>query len=232
MAAANPHPRWSRRKQARPAELTTAALALFVERGYAATRLEDIAARAGVSKGTLYLYFDSKEELFKTVVREGLVPALERGERMLDEHRGSASQLLRELVQGWWELIGNSPFGGIPKLMLAECRNFPELGRFYLDEVISRGYRLLGRVAQRGMDSGEFRRLDLDYVTRLVIAPVVLMAVWRHSFDFCDSHRLDAQRYIDHHVDLLLHGLARRDAAANDSRGSYSGRARKAGRRP
>jgi AcrR family transcriptional regulator len=232
MPAAKPNPRWSRRKQARPAELTSAALALFVERGYAATRLEDIAAKAGVSKGTLYLYFDSKEELFKTVVREGLVPALERGERMLDEHKGSASQLLRELVQGWWELIGNSPFGGIPKLMLSECRNFPELGRFYLDEVISRGYRLLGRVAQRGMDSGEFRRMDLDYVTRLVIAPVVLMAVWRHSFDFCDSHRLDAQRYIDHHVDLLLNGLARRrDAAANDSREWHPAVAKKAGRK-
>ena len=79
-----PIPRWSRRKDARPAELTRAALELFVERGYAATRLEDVAKRAGVSKGTLYLYFDSKEELFKAVVREGLVPALERGERMVE----------------------------------------------------------------------------------------------------------------------------------------------------
>ena len=231
MSAAKPTPRWSRRKQARPAELTCAALELFVERGYAATRLEDIAKRAGVSKGTLYLYFDSKEMLFKTVVREGLVPALERGERMLDEHRGSAAQLLRELVQGWWELIGNSPFGGIPKLMLSECRNFPELGRFYFDEVISRGYRLLGRVAQRGMDRGEFRRLDLDYVTRLVIAPVVLMAVWRHSFDFCDSHRLDAQRYLDHHLDLVLNGLTRPREAANDNRAWQHGVAGRAGRR-
>ena len=76
-----PNPRWSRRKEARPAELTAAALELFVERGYATTRLEDVARRAGVSKGTLYLYFDSKEALFKAVVREGLVPALERGER-------------------------------------------------------------------------------------------------------------------------------------------------------
>ena len=220
MPSINPPPRWSRRKQARPAELTSAALELFVERGFAATRLEDVARRAGVSKGTLYLYFDSKEELFKTVVREGLLPALERGERMLAEHRGSASELLRELVRGWWETIGNTPLGGLPKLMLSECRNFPELGRFYLDEVISRGHRLLAQAVERGMDSGEFRRMQLDHVTRLVIAPVVLMAVWRHSFDFCDSYRLDPQRYIEHHLDLLLNGLTQvREAAANDSRG-------------
>jgi AcrR family transcriptional regulator len=201
------NPRWSRRKEARPAELTSAALELFVERGYAATRLDDVARRAGVSKGTLYLYFESKEELFKAVVREGLVPALERGERILEEHRGSAAALLRELMQGWWELIGDTPFGGLPKLMFSECRNFPELGKFYYEEVISRGYGIIGRAIERGMGTGEFRRMEPDYVTRLVIAPLVLLAIWRHSFDFCDSHRLDPQRYVDHHIDLLLNGL-------------------------
>ena len=196
-----------RRKEARPGELVAAALACFAERGFAATKLDDIAAKAGVSKGTVYLYFPSKEELFKAVVREGLVPALERGERMLEEHRGSASQLLRQLMHGWWEVIGNTPFGGLPKLMFSECRNFPELGRFYYEEVISRGYRLIEQVVERGMRSGEFRRMEPDYVTRLVIAPLVLLAIWRHSFDFCDSHRLDPQRYVEHHVTLLLEGL-------------------------
>jgi AcrR family transcriptional regulator len=212
-----PLPRWSRRKEARPAELTSAALELFVERGFAATRLEDVARRAGVSKGTLYLYFESKEELFKAVVREGLVPALERGERMLEQHRGSAAALLRELMQGWWELIGNTPFGGLPKLMFSECRNFPELGRFYYEEVISRGYRLIEQVVERGMRSGEFKRMEHDYVTRLVIAPLVLLAIWRHSFDFCDSHRLDPQRYVDHHVALLLTGLMQEPRMAQAS---------------
>ncbi len=208
MEADRSSPRWTRRKDARPAELTSAALELFVERGYAATRLDDVARRAGVSKGTLYLYFDSKEALFKAVVREGLVPALERGEQLVAGHQGSSADLLRQLVEGWWEVIGNSAFGGIPKLMFSECRNFPELGAFYYEEVISRGHRLLEKVIEQGMQRGEFRRLDLDHVTRLVIAPVVLMAIWRHSFDFCDSHRLEPQAYIAHHVDLLLNGLA------------------------
>jgi AcrR family transcriptional regulator len=217
-------PRWSRRKQARPAELTRAALELFVERGYAATRLEDVARCAGVSKGTLYLYFESKEELFKAVVREGLVPALERGERMVDEHRGAAAELVRELVKGWWQLIGATPYGGIAKLMISECRNFPELGQFYYAEVISRGYGVIERAVRLGVERGEFRQMDLDYVTRLVIAPLVLMTIWRHSFDFCDSHRLDPDVYIEHHIELLLNGLVTGErtglpAAANDPRG-------------
>src|SRR5262252_8704646 len=104
-----PKPRWERRKDARPAELLAAALDLFVERGYAATRLDDVARRAGVSKGTVYLYFSSKEELFKAVVREGLVPLLERGEKMVAEHRGSIATLIDQLVRGWWEAVGHTP---------------------------------------------------------------------------------------------------------------------------
>jgi AcrR family transcriptional regulator len=200
-------PRWERRKDARPAELLAAALELFVERGYAATRLDDVARQAGVSKGTVYLYFASKEELFKAVVREGLVPLLERGEKMVAEHHGSAAELIRNLVRGWWESIGLTPFAGLPKLMISECRNFPELGRFYVDEVMARGHKLVRRAVQRGLDSGEFRDLDPEYVARLIFAPLVLMVVWRYSFDFCSATSLEPDSYIDQHLDILLLGL-------------------------
>jgi AcrR family transcriptional regulator len=218
-----PSPRWTRRKEARPAELMQAALELFVEHGFAATRLDDVARKAGVSKGTLYLYFDSKDELFKAVVREGLVPALERGEQILEAHRGSAAELLGDLMHGWWELVGNTPYGGIPKLMISECRNFPELAAFYHDEVISRGNRLIAAALQRGMRSGEFRPLDLDYATRLVLAPLVLLVVWRHSFDFCGGSKLTPKAYIDAHLELVLNGLRgsppHATPAANDAKG-------------
>jgi AcrR family transcriptional regulator len=176
-----------------------------------------------VSKGTLYLYFDSKDELFKAVVREGLVPALERGEQMLEAHRGSGARLLRELMHGWWELVGNTPYGGIPKLMISECRNFPELAAFYHDEVIRRGNRLITAALERGMRSGEFRPIDLDYATRLLLAPLVLLVVWRHSFDFCGGSELAPEAYIEAHLDLVLNGLradsAPTHAAANDPKG-------------
>jgi AcrR family transcriptional regulator len=200
-------PRWERRKDARPAELLASALELFTERGYAATRLDDVARLAGVSKGTVYLYYQSKEDLFKAVVREGLLPVLERGEKMVAEHRGPVAELIRNLVHGWWQEIGSTPYGGIIKLMISECRNFPEIGSFYHDEVISRGHTLLRTAVTKGIESGELRGLDPEYVTRLLLAPLVLQVVWRYSFDFCGGGRLDAQTYIDHHLDVLLNGL-------------------------
>jgi len=208
--------RWTRRKEARPAELISAALDLFVERGFSATRLEDVAARAGVSKGTLYLYFPSKEDLFKAVVRGGIVPAIERAEKLVDEHQGSSDALIRNLVKGWWASVGSTRLGGIPKLMISESRNFPELTQFYYREVISRGPRLVAAAVQRGIDAGEFRRVDVDYVRQLVIAPLWLLTVWRFSFEYCEDHKLDPMKYLDSHLDLILRGL-KEDGAAHSS---------------
>jgi AcrR family transcriptional regulator len=209
--------RWTRRKEERPAELMAAALDLFVERGFAATRLDDVAARAGVSKGTLYLYFSSKEELFKAVIRSGIVPLIEQGERLHEEHRGPAGELLRKIVFSWWQSVGSSKLGGIPKLMFSECRNFPEIGQFYFEEVISRSYRLIERVMERGMSSGEFRRMDANYATRLAVAPLVLLLLWRYSFDFCDSKNVEAEKYLEQHMDVFIHGLVTQ--AQGDNKG-------------
>lgn len=225
MATPRQDRRWTRRKEARPAELMSAALDLFVERGFAATRLEDVAARAGVSKGTLYLYFSSKEDLFKEVVRGGIVPAIERAEKQFEDHRGRASELIRELLTGWWFSVGNTRLGGIPKLMIAESGNFPELAQFYYDEVISRGHRLVAAAVQLGIDNGEFMPVDVDYVMRLVIAPLWLLTVWRFSFDQCDNHKLDPVAYLDTHVNLILHGLGVKTDQHAESHGRKVGKA-------
>jgi AcrR family transcriptional regulator len=114
-------PRWQRRKDARPEEIVSAALEEFVERGFAATRLDDGARRAGVTKGTIYLYFDGKEALFKAMIRQMLVPHIALGEQLLAEHQGGAADLLRALLHQWWELIGQTKAAGIPKLVIAEA---------------------------------------------------------------------------------------------------------------
>src|SRR5580700_10894247 len=124
-----PSTRWRRRKDARPGEIVAASLACFAERGFAATRLEDVARRAGVTKGTLYLYFPNKEELFEAVVRQALVPNIERGEALLDEAGEPAALLLERLMRSWAELA-LSPAGAIPKIIISEAGNFPELARF------------------------------------------------------------------------------------------------------
>src|SRR5262245_48540051 len=133
-----PVPRWQRRKDARPTEILDAALACFKERGFTATRLEDVATNAGVTKGTIYLYYPSKEELFKAVVRGELVPNIERLEAALDEP-GSAAALLEQLFTVWVQHIVPSPVSIIPKLVITEASNFPELARFYLETAVHRG---------------------------------------------------------------------------------------------
>jgi AcrR family transcriptional regulator len=203
-----PAPRWLRRKDDRPAELTAAALQLFVERGYAATRLEDVAARANVSKGTLYLYFRNKEELFQAVVRKGLVETIEMGEALVAEFRGGAAELLVLLIRGWWDALVLSPFSGIPKLVIGESGNFPELARIYFEEVIDRGSRLIESVLARGVKSGQFRALDPHHLTRIAIAPVVMAALWKHSFGRLEARNIAEESYLDTHLRALLGGIA------------------------
>ncbi|RZI41406.1 TetR/AcrR family transcriptional regulator [Herbaspirillum sp. HC18] len=199
--------RWERRKDARPQELLAAALDLFVERGYAATRLDDVAARAGVSKGTLYLYFTNKEELFKAVVRENVVPVLGEAEGILESYEGSTAELFRELILAWWERLGNTKLSGITKLMMAESSNFPEVAQFYHDEVIKRGDAMIARVLERGVARGEMRRIDIEHATRVVCSPMIMLMMWKHSFGSCRTEPIDAEKYLDSFADLFLHGL-------------------------
>jgi AcrR family transcriptional regulator len=149
-----------RRKDARPSELTAAALALFVDKGFAATRLDDVAARAGVSKGTLYLYFSSKEALFKAVIEDGMVAALAAAEERLAGFQGSAADLLHELLLGWWQQIGRTAMAGVTKLIISESRNFPEVAQYYHERVITRGRALLRHALERGIAGGEFRPVE------------------------------------------------------------------------
>ncbi|MCF8152129.1 MAG: TetR/AcrR family transcriptional regulator [Sulfuritalea sp.] len=201
-------PTRQRRKEARPAELMAAALELFVEKGFAGTRLEDVAARASVSKGTLYLYFDSKEALFKAVVQEGIVPVLEAGAGLVDSFKGSSADLLREMLRVWWQHIGNTHLGGIPKLIISEAGNFPELAAYYNEAVIVRGRNLMRRTLQRGIDAGEFRAVNVEIVIDVIFAPVLMMMIWRYSLGPCCGNAHDPETYLNTHLDLALGGLA------------------------
>src|SRR3954466_13788040 len=150
-----------RRKEARPGELLDAALDLFVEKGFAATRAEEVAARAGVSKGTLFLYFPSKEELFKAVVRENMSGRFAEWQEEFEAFEGSTAEMVRYCMRVWWERIGATRASGITKLMISEARNFPELAAFYQQEVIRPGTDLVKRILRRGIERGEFRPVDV-----------------------------------------------------------------------
>ncbi|RJG04584.1 TetR/AcrR family transcriptional regulator [Noviherbaspirillum sedimenti] len=199
--------RWERRKEARPQELLAAALDLFVERGFAATRLDDVAARAGVSKGTLYLYFTNKEELFKAVVRENMLPMIDEAEGLIDQHQGNSASLFQEIMLGWWERVGNSKVSGITKLIMAESGNFPEVARFYYEEVTSRVNGMIVRMLEHGIARGEFRPIDPQQAMRVVVAPMVMLMIWNQSFGACNMEQISPQDYIRTYIDICLRGL-------------------------
>ena len=169
-----PIARRERRKQARPGELIQAALELFVEKGFSATRSEEVAARAGVSKGTLFLYFQTKEDLFREVIRTRLVDHFLAWGQEFEEYEGPTGEMLRIGLLAWWERIGNTPAGGLTKLVLSESHNFPEIAAYYQTSVVQPGRDLLGRIFQRGIDRGEFRSVDVSQAVMSVVSAMVL----------------------------------------------------------
>ena len=210
------HPPRQRRKDARPQELLDAALALFVEKGFSATRSDDVAALAGVSKGTLYLYYPSKEELFKAVVRQNVSSLIAQGIDLVDAYEGPTSELLVTLINVWWERVGSTPAAGIHKIVLAEVRNFPELAQFYAEEVIVPADRLFASAIRRGIERGEFRDLPEHEVAQALMAPMIFLTLHLHSFAACPmpaALRLDPPRLIRTHLELALRGLEVRGAA-------------------
>jgi TetR/AcrR family transcriptional regulator len=202
-----PHPR-QRRKEARPQELLDAALDLFVEKGFAATRSEEVAQRAGVSKGTLYLYYQSKEDLLKEVIRHNLVNHIAQGVDIAEHFTGPTSELLTLVYREWWQRIGETRASGIMKLMMSEVRNFPEIAQFYADEVIAPTHALLSRLLNRGIERGEFRKIDVAGVTHALVAPMLFLVMHKHSIGACGvGHSIDPRAFITAQLDLVLHGL-------------------------
>jgi AcrR family transcriptional regulator len=197
-----------RRKEARPAELLAAALDVFADKGFAATRLEDIAAQAGVSKGTVYLYFESKEALFKAAIESAITPVIEAAEAIANETDKPAAELLRTFVFGWWERIGTTSLGAVPKLMVAESGNFPEVARWFHEEIISRALRAMARVIEIGIARGEFRSTDPHLAARIVFSPIFSIVVWRRAFADCAPDLPDPRMFLDTAVALLNDGLA------------------------
>ena len=204
-----PHKR-ERRKQDRPGELLEAALDLFVEKGFAATRVEEVAMRAGVSKGTLFLYFPSKEDLFKAVVRENVVGPVTQGAVEVAQFQGSTGELLEWMMLQWWHRYGDTKASGISKLVMSEASNFPDLALFFRNEVIEPAHALVRNALQRGMDRGEFRAMNIDLTLHSVMAPLLFLVMWKHSMGpCCPSHeQIDPEAFISQHARLMARGLS------------------------
>ncbi len=205
--------RWTRRKQARPGEILDAAMKVFAEKGFAAARMEDIARRAGVTKGTIYLYFENKEAVFKSLVREAIGATLATVTADVANFEGSARFLLRMVLTRMVQTLLDSDKVVLPKIVIAESANFPWLAEFYRFEVIERGLGLMTALIRRGIERGEFRDLPPDHVARLFIAPGLLSAIWQVTFSHLDPEPYDFKGLIATHLDVLFRGLTPDGAA-------------------
>lgn len=199
--------RWHRRKDARPAEIIEAALDLFVANGFKGTRLDEVARKAGVSKGTVYLYFESKEALFRAVISQIIVPELVKAEQFVESYTGSQAELLVILMTKWWNVIGKTRLAGIPKLMIAEAANFPELAQFYLTEVIYRARRLIQSSLKTGMQTGEFTACDIPTAVRVLTSPLIFAAIWQKSLAPFDAEQYDEDAFVKMHLEFFLNSI-------------------------
>lgn len=200
-------PRFRRRKADRPAEIVEAALAVFAEKGFAAARLEEIARRAGVSKGALYLYFSTKEELFRAVVEQAIAPNVRVLRDLLAEHPGPFRELLATVAERLAGLVAAQPLGGVAKMVVGEARNFPELARVWHDKLAAQALGGLTAAIVAAQARGEVRPGDPRAYALQVVAPLVVGVLWRETFAPVGAEPFDLPALARQHVETLLEGL-------------------------
>jgi len=223
MSEAAAEPRWRRLPEERPKQILDAALAVFAERGLAAARLDDIAKLAGLSKGTIYLYFPNKEELFREMIRQTAVANIAMGEKAVSQ--GTPTEQLCAAMRGYWKFVRSPVFSTIHRLVLGELHQFPDLAEFYANEVTARGLNLLSGIIRRGIDAGEFREIDPMIAARMLAALTIMNGIWRDEHTgvplLCHKKDEDVFREMAH---FYLHSItttggahAQADGASSDA---------------
>jgi len=200
-----------RRKAQRPQEILEAAFLEFSRNGYAMTTLDQIAERAGVTKGTIYVYFESKEQLFISMVRELMKATLDTVQDMFERHDGSSADLLRAQFSFIYQhLVEDRRRREVVRMLISEASRFPELADRYHQDIHRPCLDMLQKAIQRGMDRGEIRRSAVTDCPLVIIAPIALVDLWMMMFD--DRHPLDLKSYFDAHLELVLNGLLAKQA--------------------
>ena len=200
-------PKWRRRKDARPSDIVAAALLVFGEKGFAGARIEEIARRAGVSKGTLYLYFEAKSDIFRAVVHDAVIPNIAEIEAMVLRLDLPFADILRMLLPRFAELVTARPIGAVVKMVIGESRNFPELARVWHDEVISRGVGLLSALIARGQERGEIRPGDPRTAAFSIMGPMLMGVLWREILTPVGGAEIDLVAVARQHAETIISGL-------------------------
>ena len=200
-------PKFRRRKANRPSEILDAAMAVFAEKGFAAARLDEIAARAGVSKGALYLYFETKEEIFRAVVEQAIAPNIQVIRAMIAAHPGPFPELLRLFAERMTQVVDTLPIGGVVKMVIGEARNFPEIARVYHDALVAQALGALSDAVAAAQVRGEVKPGDPRVYALQIVAPMLIGVIWRETFVPVGAQAFDLPAVIRQHIETLLRGL-------------------------
>jgi AcrR family transcriptional regulator len=206
-------PKWRRRKDARPAEITAAAFSLFAEKGFAATRLDDVAARAGVSKGALYLYFETKEDLFQAVVRDTVSPNVAAIVDLAQGFDGSFADLARLLLPRVAQLLGASNVGKVAKMVIGEGRNFPELARHWHADVVAPALGAMTTLIAAAQARGEVAPGEPRLHAMSLIGPLLMGVLWNETFGPVGAEPVALERLATQHVQSALAGMILKEGA-------------------
>lgn len=200
-------PKWRRRKEARPADIVAAALQVFADKGFAGARIEEIARRAGVSKGTVYLYFETKGDLFRAVVHDAIIPNIDEIEARVLGLDLLFPDIVRMLLPRFAELVGTRPLGAVVKMVVGESRNFPELARVWHDEAIARGVGMISALIERAQARGEIRPGDARIHAFSIMGPMLMGVLWRETFTPVGGAVIDLEAVARQHAETVLAGL-------------------------
>ena len=205
-------PKWRRQKETRPADIAAAALAVFAEKGFAGARIEEIAARAGISKGTLYLYFETKEDMFRAVVRDVVVPNVETVRATFLAVDMPFAAMLRLFLPKFAEIVTTVPIGAVAKMVVGESRNFPELAKVWHDDVILKAVGLIAELIERAQAKGEVRPGDPRTHAFSIMGPMLIGVLWRETFTPIGGATLDLPAIARQHAETVLGGLLTEEA--------------------
>jgi AcrR family transcriptional regulator len=200
-------PRWKRRAEERPREICAAALQVFAEKGFAAARLDEIARRAGVSKGTLYLYFDDKEDLFRAVVRDTVAPNVAAIRQMLAAVDLPFADIVRNFLPRFVEIAGRLPVGAVAKMVIGESRNFPELAKVWHDHVAGQAIGAIAELIERAQAKGEVRAGDPRLHALSLMGPMLMGILWRETLQPAGGAPVDLEALARQHCETLLAGM-------------------------
>ncbi len=204
-ASTPPARRNRRRKSARPAEIIEAAFATFSQRGFNNTRVEDVAKQAGISKGLLYRYFDTKDTLLKAVIQHYVTPRLDQLQAAVDNHKTSTEDFLRGPFLHFAQQLPQSPVAMIIRLIITEGSQHPELTEFYWHTVVKRAMRMLQQLIHKSVNQNEFAANVVEDFPQLLVAPILLSSVWAHLFS--SYQPLETNRFIASHINIVIYAL-------------------------